>query len=51
VDNTLKTKYIDLHALSQFYMKHGDSHFCAGLIATKKRLKSFTVKDGSNVRF
>src|SRR6266542_3856981 len=50
----LRRKYIGSKALSQVYWKTGDSHFWAGLMATKKhffRFGSFNIKDGSEVRF
>jgi hypothetical protein len=50
----LKRKYIGQKALSQVLWKPGDSHFLAGLMATKKfffGLGSFSIKDGSEVRF
>ena len=49
-----KRKYIGSKALSQVYWKPGDSHFWAGLMATKKhffRFGSFSIKDGSEIRF
>jgi hypothetical protein len=50
----IKRKYIDTKALSQVIWKPGDSHFWAGLMATKKSffcLGSFSIKDGSEIRF
>jgi hypothetical protein len=50
----LKRKYIGPKALSQILWKSGDSHFWAGLMATKKYffgLGSFSIKDGSEIRF
>jgi hypothetical protein len=50
----LKRKYISPKALSQVLWKPGDSHFWAGLMATKKfffNLGSFSIKDGSEIRF
>ena len=50
----LRRKYIGSKALSQVYWKPGDSHFWAGLMATKKhffRFGSFNIKDGSELRF
>ena len=41
-------------ALSQVDWKPGDSHFWAGLMATKKfffPLGTFSIKDGSEIRF
>jgi hypothetical protein len=52
--NILKKKYIGLRALSQVLWKPGDSHFWAGLMATKKHffgLGTFSIKDGSEIRF
>jgi hypothetical protein len=52
--NILKRKYIGQKALSQVFWKPGDSHFWAGLMATKKfffGLGSFLIKDGSEIRF
>jgi hypothetical protein len=50
----LKRKYIGQKALSQVLWKPSDSHFWAGLMATKKfffGLGSFSIKDGSEIRF
>jgi hypothetical protein len=50
----LKRKYVGSKAISQVFWKLGDSHFWAGLMATKKilfRLGSFTIKDGSEIQF
>jgi hypothetical protein len=50
----LKRKYIGPKALSQVLWKFGDSHFWAGLMATKKfffGLGSFSIKDGMEIRF
>jgi hypothetical protein len=50
----LKRKYIGTKALSQVIWKPGDSHFWAGLMATKKhffRFGVFKIKDGSEIRF
>jgi hypothetical protein len=50
----LKKKYIGPKALSQVLWKLGDSHFWAGLMATKKfffGLGSFSIKDGMEIRF
>src|SRR4051812_17682988 len=50
----LKQKYIGTKALSQVVWKPGDSHFWAGLMATKKdfyRFGVFKIKDGSEIRF
>jgi hypothetical protein len=50
----LKRKYIGPKALSQVLWKSDDSHFWAGLMATKKfffGLGTFSIKDGSEIRF
>ena len=50
----LRRKYIGSKALSQVAWKAGDSHFWAGLMATKKFFfpyGSFSIKDGSEIRF
>jgi hypothetical protein len=50
----LKRKYIGTKALSQVTWKPGDSHFWAGLMATKNhffRHGTFSIKDGSEIRF
>ena len=50
----LRRKYIGSNALSQISWKSGDSHFWAGLMATKKiffPFGSFSIKDGSEIRF
>ena len=50
----LRRKYIGSKALSQVSWKPGDSHFWAGLMATKKhffRFGSFNIKDGTEIRF
>jgi hypothetical protein len=50
----LKRKYIGEKALSQVLWKSGDSHFWAGLMATKKfffKYGTFSIKDGSQIRF
>jgi hypothetical protein len=50
----LRRKYIGSKALSQVFWKPGDSHFWAGLMATKKHFfghGKFLIKDGSEVRF
>jgi hypothetical protein len=50
----LKRKYVGSKALSQVIWKPGDSHFWAGLMATKKFFfpyTSFSIKDGSQIRF
>jgi hypothetical protein len=46
----LKRKYIGSKALSQVHWKHGDSHFWAGLMASKKYFfphGTFSINDGS----
>ena len=50
----LRRKYVSSQALSQIYWKPGDTHFWAGLMATKKYFfpfGSFLIKDGSQIRF
>jgi hypothetical protein len=50
----LKRKYVGSKALSQVFWKQGDSHFWAGLMATKPkffRFGHFSIKDGSQIRF
>ena len=50
----LRRKYIGSKALSQVYWKPGDSHFWAGLMATKKlflRFGAFNIKDVTEIRF
>ena len=50
----LRRKYIGSNALSQISWKSGDSHFWAGLMATKKfffPFGSFSIKSGSEIRF
>ena len=50
----LRKKHIGSCALSQVAWKLGDSHFWAGLMATKKFFfpyGSFSIKDGSEIRF
>ena len=50
----LKRKYIGTKALSQVVWKPRDSHFWAGLMATKKdfyRFGVFKIKDGPEIRF
>jgi hypothetical protein len=49
----LRRKYVGSKALSQVLWKPGDSHFWAGLMATKKHFfghEIFSIKDGSEVR-
>jgi hypothetical protein len=46
----LKQKYVSSKALSQVLWKPGDSHFLAGLMATKPKFflfRQFSIKDGS----
>jgi hypothetical protein len=50
----LKRKYIGSKALSQVFWKPGDSHFLAGLMASKKFFfphGTFSINDGSQIRF
>jgi hypothetical protein len=50
----LKRKYMGSKALSQVVWKPGDSHFWAGLMATKRFFfpyTSFSIRDGSQIRF
>jgi hypothetical protein len=50
----LRRKYVGSKALSQVFLKPGDSYFWAGLMATKKHFfchGKFSIKDGSKVRF
>jgi hypothetical protein len=50
----LKRKFMGTKALSQVLWKPGDSHFWAGMMATKKFLfhyGTFSIKDGSQIRF
>jgi hypothetical protein len=50
----LKRKYISSKALSQVLWKPGDSHFWAGLMASKKFFfphGTFSINDGSQIRF
>jgi hypothetical protein len=50
----LRRKYVGSKAISQVYWKPRDSHFWAGLMATKKYFfcyGSFSIKDGSEIRF
>ena len=52
--NMLKRKYVGSKAISQVLWKPGDSHFWAGLMATKKHFfsyGSFSIEDGSEIRF
>ena len=50
----LRRKYVGTQAVSQVIWKPGDSHFWAGLMATKKLFfphGSFSIRDGSEIRF
>jgi hypothetical protein len=50
----LRQKYVGSKALSQVLWKPSDSHFWAGLMATKKHFfghDTFLIKDGSEIRF
>jgi hypothetical protein len=50
----LKRKYVGTKALSQVLWKPGDSHFWAGLMATKKFFFLYgtvSIKDGSQIHF
>ena len=50
----IRRKYVGEKAVSQVVWKPGDSHFCAGLMATKKYFfpnASFSIKNGSEIRF
>jgi hypothetical protein len=50
----LKRKYIGSKALSQVIWKPGDSHFWAGLMATKNfffRYGTFSINDESHIHF
>jgi hypothetical protein len=50
----LKRKYVGTKALSQVLWRPRDSHFWAGLMATKKfffRYGTFLIKDGSQIHF
>ena len=50
----LRRKYVGSKALSQVYWKLGDSHFWAGLMATKKSFfhyGTFDIQDGTEIRF
>ena len=50
----LRRKYVGDQAVSQVLWKPGDSHFWAGLMATKKFFfphGSFSIRDGSEIRF
>jgi hypothetical protein len=50
----LKRKYIGSKALSQVLWKPGDSHFWAGLMASKKFFfphGTFSINDGTQIRF
>jgi hypothetical protein len=50
----LKRKYVGSSAISHVYWKHGDSHFWAGLMVSKKYFfpyGTFSIKVGSEIRF
>ena len=50
----VRRKYVGEKAVSQVVWKPGDSHFWAGLMATKKYFfphASFSIKNGSEIRF
>jgi hypothetical protein len=50
----LKRKYVGSKAISQVSWKPGDSHFWAGLMATKRYFfpfGSFLINDGTQIRF
>jgi hypothetical protein len=50
----LRRKYVGSKAVSHVLWKPGDSHFWAGLMATKKFFfghGSFLIRDGSEIRF
>ena len=50
----LRRKYVGTKALSQIVWKSGDSHFWAGLMASKNkffRFGKFSIRDGSEIRF
>ena len=50
----LRRKYVGDRAVSQVLWKPGDSHFWAGLMATKKfffKHGFFSIRDGSEIRF
>jgi hypothetical protein len=50
----LKQKYVDSKELSQVIWKPGDSHFWAGLMASKKfvfHYGTLSINDGSQIRF
>jgi hypothetical protein len=52
--NLLRRKYVGSKAISQVSWKPGDSHFWAGIMATKKHFfpyGSFSIMDGSEIRF
>jgi hypothetical protein len=54
VPTNTKEKVCMLNFLSQIYLKPGDSHFWAGIMATKKYFipyGSFSIKDVSKIRF
>jgi hypothetical protein len=50
----LRRKYVGSKAISQVIWKPGDSHFWAGIMATKKYFfpfGSFSIRNGSEIRF
>jgi hypothetical protein len=50
----LRKKYVGSKAISQVLWKPGDSHFWAGIMATKKYFfpfESFSIKNGAEIRF
>jgi hypothetical protein len=50
----LRKKYVGSKAISQVIWKPGDSHFWAGIMATKKHFfpfGSFSIRNGSEIRF
>ena len=50
----IRRKYVEDKAVSQVVWKPGDSHFWAGLMATKKFFfphASFSIRNGSEIRF
>jgi hypothetical protein len=52
--NLLRRKYVGSKAISQVSWKPRDSHFWAGIMATKKYFfphGSFSIRDGSEIRF
>jgi hypothetical protein len=52
--NLLRRKYVGSKAMSQVSWKPEDSHFWAGIMATKKHFfpyGSFSIRDGSEIWF